>query len=509
MGKATILEAQNSQTVYEEGKSNSGILGHLKGIFADYRNGTRNSDRLYTEELWDNRVFGSEDVMEALETKTLFGELDHPEGDRCETLAKNAAISITKLEKKPDEGVIYGEADILDTPTGRIVKALADSGAKLGISSRGMGEEVYVNGQNIIDPDTYDFITFDVVVTPANTKARVELTESKHLSKLTESFKKEIAESETENQLNQLKTVVESVNVPNKDEITKLIETKLDTFKKPISNKLSEANRQVAISVIQEKYCNVKAQLDESLNANESLSAENAKLIENNTFLETSRTMLKEKLKESLQANKDLNSKLVESNKEIENLNSQRLEENAKHKEIMLKNRQVANLKTENIENSLNEQIKKLQESNARLVDDNKKLEESLNSKDTEINKLEEAKQASNKKVEEYSKILVENQKLLKRVHILEENNKKLEENNKNSQSKLQESKILESKKILALENKVRQLETEKAKMEEAQDRFSKLAFNPIGTVKAVAENFNKGEYTQDDIDLFNALTGK
>ena len=71
MGKATIIEAQNSQTVYEEGKSNNGILGKLKGIFADYKNGTRNSDRLYTEELWDNRVFGSEDVMEALETKTL------------------------------------------------------------------------------------------------------------------------------------------------------------------------------------------------------------------------------------------------------------------------------------------------------------------------------------------------------------------------------------------------------------------------------------------------------
>ena len=175
MGKATIIEAQNSNTVYEQGKS-KGTLGKLKGIFADYKHGTRNSDRLYTEELWDNRVFGSPDVMEALQTKTLFGELDHPEGDRCETLAKNAAITITKLEKRPDEGVIYGEAEILDTPTGRIVKALADSGAQLGISSRGMGEEIYQEGKNIIDPETYDFITFDVVVTPANTKARVALT---------------------------------------------------------------------------------------------------------------------------------------------------------------------------------------------------------------------------------------------------------------------------------------------------------------------------------------------
>ena len=68
---------------------------------------------------------------------------------------------------------------------------------------------------------------------------------------------------------------------------------------------------------------------------------------------------------------------------------------------------------------------------------------------------------------------------------------------------------LLENKKVLELENKVRQLETEKSKMVEAQDRFSKLSFNPIGTVKAVAENFKQGEYDQDDIDLFNALTGK
>ena len=467
MGKATIIEAQNSQTVYEEGKSNSGILGHLKGIFADYRNGTRNSDRLYTEELWDNRVFGSEDVMEALETKTLFGELDHPEGDRCETLAKNAAISITKLEKKPDEGVIYGEADILDTPTGRIVKALADSGAKLGISSRGMGEEIYVDGQNIIDPETYDFITFDVVVTPANTKARVSLTESKHLSKLTENFKKEIEESETENQLNQLKTVVESVNMSNKDELVGLIESKLDTFKRPteMDNKLTEANRQIALDLIKKKYEEAKSLLDEKTKATESLAEENAKLVEEKDFLSNSRATLKAKIKKE---------EIVE---------------------MLLRNRQVAEKKTEN----LNRQ-------NAERV---QALEESLKAKDTEIAKLTEAKAESDRKVNEYSKILVENKKLLDKMKVLEESNKKLQESNKVSQNKLQESKILENKKITELQKQIQDLQLKNTKMEEAQDRFSKLSFNPIGTVKAVAENFKQGDYDQDEIDLFNALTGK
>ena len=495
MGKATILEAQNSQTIYEEGKSNSGILGHLKGIFADYKNGTRNSDRLYTEELWDNRVFGSEDVMEALETKTLFGELDHPEGDRCETLAKNAAISITKLEKKPDEGVIYGEADILDTPTGRIVKALADSGAQLGISSRGMGEEIYVDGQNIIDPETYDFITFDVVVTPANTKARVSLTESKHLSKLTESFKKEINESETENQLNQLKTVVESVNISNKDEIVSLIDTKLESFAKPVSNKLTEANKQVALNLLKEKYENTKSQLDEALKASESLSQENTRLIEEKEFLENSRTMLQSKLKESLATNKELNTKLEESTKLVNETNNKVLAEENKHREMKARNRQVAELKMKNEAKKLNDEIAKLTESNA--------------SKDTQIEKLRKLNEKNEQKVNEYSKILVENKKLLDRVHKLEENNKSLQESIETSKNKLQESKILENKKVLELENKVKQLETEKSKMVEAQDRFSKLSFNPIGTVKAVAENFKQGEYDQDDIDLFNALTGK
>lgn len=495
MGKATILEAQNSQTIYEEGKSNNGILGHLKGIFADYKNGTRNSNRLYTEELWDNRVFGSEDVMEALETKTLFGELDHPEGDRCETLAKNAAISITKLEKKPDEGVIYGEADILDTPTGRIVKALADSGAQLGISSRGMGEEIYVDGQNIIDPETYDFITFDVVVTPANTKARVSLTESKHLSKLTESFKKEINESETENQLNQLKTVVESVNISNKDEIVGLIDTKLKSFAKPVSNKLTEANKQVALNLLKEKYENTKSQLDEALKASESLSQENTKLIEEKEFLENSRTMLQSKLKESLATNKELNTKLEESTKLVNETNNKVLAEENKHREMKARNRQVAELKMKNEAKKLNDEIAKLTESNA--------------SKDTQIEKLRKLNEKNEQKVNEYSKILVENKKLLDRVHKLEENNKSLQESIETSKNKLQESKILENKKVLELENKVKQLETEKSKMVEAQDRFSKLSFNPIGTVKAVAENFKQGEYDQDDIDLFNALTGK
>lgn len=515
MGKSTIIEAQNSSTVFE-GSSNSGILGRLKGIFADYKHGTRNADRLYTEELWDNRVFGSEDVMEALETRTLFGELDHPEGDRCETLAKNAAISITKLEKRPEEGVIYGEADILDTPTGRIVKALADSGAKLGVSSRGMGEEVFVDGQNIIDPDTYDFITFDVVVTPANTKARVELTESKHLNKLTESIKREINDCETENQVNQIKTVVESINASNKAELDKLIETKIQSLQvKDIPVKLSEANKSIAIKLLKEKIEENKSQLDEALKTSAELAEENAKLVEKNNFLETSRKALKSKLNESTVDNNEvvqLQDKLTEALNEVEKLkteiktiksedakvveqlNQKIITENANHREMLLRARQIANRKVENVETT----------NSSKLAE----LNESLNSKDTiiaekqaKIDKLIESNKDKQSKLNVYARVLVENKRL-------KEENTKLQEASKQHQAKLTESKLQETKKIRALEEQVKSLKESNAKMIEAQDRFSKMSFDPLGTMKAVAENFSTGEYDQEDIDLFNALTG-
>lgn len=488
MGKATIIEAQNSNTVYEQGSK--GILGKLKGIFADYKHGTRNADRLYTEELWDNRVFGSEDVMEALETKTLFGELDHPEGDRCETLAKNAAISIVKLEKRPEEGVIYGEAEILDTPTGRIVKALADSGAKLGVSSRGMGEEIYENGQNIIDPNTYDFITFDVVVTPANTKARVALAESKQLNTLTESLKKEINECETENQLQQAKKVLESVAISDKENLVKEVENKLSQLDaSKTTNKLLESNKAIALKLITEKYEETKAQLDESLEVNSKLTEENTKLVEENTYYKDSKEMLKSKLKEAkCSENKEVES-LKKELEEAKQLNESNTVDIEAHEETLNKLKEINEKKIERLQKEHDEEVKQ--------------LKESVKTAELKFTRLLEANKVLSKNMENSSKVLAENETLKKKIESLEADKVA-------SAKRLTESKLIESNKIKALEAEIKALKENKAEYEEAEDRFSKLAFNPIGTVKALTENFgNRDELTEDEKNLFNALIGK
>ena len=483
MGKAMIIEAQDSNTVYEEGKS-KGILGKLKGIFADFKHGTRNADRLYSEELWDNRVFNNEDVMEALETKTLFGELDHPDGDRCETKAQNAAITITKLEKRPEEGVIYGEAEILDTPTGKIVKALADSGAKLGISSRGIGEEIYENGQNIIDPETYDFITFDVVVTPANKKARVSLAESKQINKLNESFERAINESDTKNQLNQIKEAVDNTNNINKSNLLNLIETKKLSLSSNKENKLLESNKQLAFNLLKEKYIENKNELKESITASNNLGEENKKLIEELDYYKNSKEDLKTKLKESISSKNELNA--IVENLQNENQSQKALleESNKKiqrfHTITIILDKQKSNIinkKVEDLQSRLNTELSK----NASYGNSNAELSKNL---------------------EDYSKIILENKQLTEQLNNLNKN--KLIES-----KKIEQEKSLQENKIKELQQKITLLEQQAKKTENIEDRFSKLAFDPIGNIKVVAENFKRNDLSQEDIDLYNALTNK
>lgn len=486
MNKTTIIEAQNSNTVFEEGKQ-KGTLGVLKGIFADYKNGTRNSDRLYSEELWDNRVFGSEDVMEALETKTLFGELDHPEGDRCETLAQNAAITITKLEKRPEEGVIYGEAEILDTPTGRIVKALADSGARLGISSRGMGEEIYENGQNIIDPNTYDFITFDVVVTPANTKARVSLAESKHIDKLTESLKKEIKESETVNQLDQIKTVVENMNVSNKEELLNLIEskTRVDEVK---DIKFAEANKKLVIEMLTK-------QLDETIQ-------ENTQLKEAKEYYEQSKALLRSKIVEANNKVNTLKEELEES-KDIEKQNLAKYQTNLNDvKAISLK-------KLENKELEDNTLLETINKENNDLRKEKKELEEKLT-------KFNETNEKLLKTESELSKILMNNKKLqesnvtlIKEKAQLVKENKTLKAQVDTVNNKLTESKTINNTQTKELQSEITKLKEENAKLTEAKERLSKVSFNRIGEVEPLNVNDFTTDYTPDEMALFSMLTNK
>ena len=93
-----------------------------------------------------------------------FGELGHPEGPTVNL--ERVSHMITEL--KEDGNDFRGRAKILDTPYGKIVKNLIDEGARLGVSSRGMGS-LKPMGRNCsqVQDDFYLATAADIVADPS------------------------------------------------------------------------------------------------------------------------------------------------------------------------------------------------------------------------------------------------------------------------------------------------------------------------------------------------------
>ena len=121
--------------------------------------------------IWMFLTKKSKDTMRNIFKKNrAFGELGHPEGPTVNL--DRASHMITKLE--PDGKNMIGEAKIMDTPMGKIVKTLMDEGAKLGVSSRGMGSLEPKNGANYVKKDFYLATAADIVADPSAPNAFVE-----------------------------------------------------------------------------------------------------------------------------------------------------------------------------------------------------------------------------------------------------------------------------------------------------------------------------------------------
>lgn len=246
-----LIETRLNALKLNESKGpRKGCLGRLEGICADFNNPTRNG-RLYTRKLWEN-VFSNPIFKESLESKTLLGELDHPE-DRFEALAGEACVVMTDYRFDDDNGVIYGGFDILDTPRGRILKALLDYGCVLGVSSRGQGDINESADGEIVDEDTYEFACFDVVTTPAVKTARQNVVESVcKTRKFTESIHSQIESAGTIDDLNAIQKVVKTTNLPEVDSIMESINNKRNaliegrTTSSVMNSELQDAKKQIA-----------------------------------------------------------------------------------------------------------------------------------------------------------------------------------------------------------------------------------------------------------------------
>lgn len=213
----------------EDIKSNDAILGTLEGPCADFVDSTRNG-RHYSEELWE-KTFSDPIVTELIENGGIVGELDHPT-DREETDSSRIAIIMRDKPTKKN-GKLWAKFDILNTPLGKIAYTLAKAGFKLGISSRGSGDVTpNYDGTEEVDPTSYDFKAFDLVLLPAVKSARLNLvTESLDTKKF--NYKKALLESLENANEKERKIMQETLNNLNikLDENVQSIESAMDTLR--------------------------------------------------------------------------------------------------------------------------------------------------------------------------------------------------------------------------------------------------------------------------------------
>ena len=158
-------EIQDAQYLVEEtnGKKNYKI----KGVFLQSDIKNRNG-RIYENDILQKEV--KRYNQEFINKKRAFGELGHPDGPTVNL--ERVSHMITKLS--PEGKNFIGEAKIMDTPYGKIVKGLIDEGAQLGVSSRGMGSLVQKNGANYVGRDFYLATAADIVADPSAPDAFVE-----------------------------------------------------------------------------------------------------------------------------------------------------------------------------------------------------------------------------------------------------------------------------------------------------------------------------------------------
>ena len=146
-----------------EGKSKQ---QYIKGIFmqSDIKN---QNGRIYPYPVLKKQV--KEFNNKFVKQDRALGELGHPEGPTV-NLDRVSHI-ITELHE--DGKNFIGKAKIIDTPNGKIVKNLLDSGVRLGVSSRGLGSiKTNKHGVNEVQDD-FVLATVDIVSDPSAPEAFV------------------------------------------------------------------------------------------------------------------------------------------------------------------------------------------------------------------------------------------------------------------------------------------------------------------------------------------------
>ena len=149
----------NLEFITEQDKKTGKKNYKIQGIFAQAEKKNRNG-RIYPMPIIEKAVnkYDTEQVQKG----RAVGELNHPEGPTVNL--DKVSHKINKLEFQGND--IVGEASILKTPMGEVVKGLLDGDVTFGVSTRGMGSLSQRNNAMVVNDD-YILNAVDIVQDPS------------------------------------------------------------------------------------------------------------------------------------------------------------------------------------------------------------------------------------------------------------------------------------------------------------------------------------------------------
>ena len=147
-----------TSTLIQESKEQNGGKIVLRGVLQRAETLNQNG-RIYPKNILEREVLNYQKFIR--ENRAL-GECDHPDSSVVEL--KNVSHIVREAYMQGD--ICYGSVEILDTPSGKILKSLVDSGVTLGISSRGVGSTRKEGDYQVVQDD-FQLICWDFVTEPS------------------------------------------------------------------------------------------------------------------------------------------------------------------------------------------------------------------------------------------------------------------------------------------------------------------------------------------------------
>ena len=154
-----LVDVTPFRPVLRESKERPGVF-EVEGVMQ--RAGAKNqNDRIYKKKILMREV--EKYMDEFVKRGNAFGELDHP--DSPIVSLKNASHVVKNLYWDGDD--LMGKVELLNTPSGNIVKEIIKGGHTIGISTRGTGSVRQTNeGHLEVQPD-YELVCWDFVSNPS------------------------------------------------------------------------------------------------------------------------------------------------------------------------------------------------------------------------------------------------------------------------------------------------------------------------------------------------------